>query len=196
MIRVMSVRDRATERTRSEIVESAAALLRDEHPAALTVPAVASRAGVSVRTVYRHFPTKADLIDATSRRYLDQVGLDDLPTSTDELRQHLGRLWATFASDPEGVWAEHRSGAGGELRAARLVRARETVGAAVERHAPSLTDDDEERLVDLVVAMSSSSMFLELVERCGRNVDDAADLVVWAVRTLMDQARDTGGIRP
>ena len=52
--------------TRRRIVDGLLALLAEDHPATLSVPAVARRAGVSVATVYRYFPTKEALLDAGS----------------------------------------------------------------------------------------------------------------------------------
>ena len=43
--------------TRERIVHALGEQLTEEHPAALSVPAVARRAGVSVATVYRYFPS-------------------------------------------------------------------------------------------------------------------------------------------
>ena len=48
--------------TRDRIVDATVALLRDGDPSAFGMQDVADRAGVSVRTVYRAFPTKDDLI--------------------------------------------------------------------------------------------------------------------------------------
>src|SRR5829696_10022360 len=54
------------EQTRLRILEAMADVLADEEVAEVTVPLVAMSARVSVRTVYRHFPTKEALFDAFS----------------------------------------------------------------------------------------------------------------------------------
>jgi AcrR family transcriptional regulator len=69
----MDARAAATEATRASIVEAAMRL-----HAALGVrgtgwPAIAAEAGVSPATVYRHFPTSADLVPACARRVFDLV---------------------------------------------------------------------------------------------------------------------------
>ena len=51
------------EQTRLRIREATADVLADEEVNEVTVPLVAMRARVSVRTVYRHFPTKEALFD-------------------------------------------------------------------------------------------------------------------------------------
>lgn len=187
-----TARARGVDRTRSEIVAAVAAMIADQHPASVTVPAVADRARVSVRTVYRHFPTKADLLDATSRRYLDHVGAEAAPRSSSELERHLGPLWQIFAADVDAVRAEHATAVGRDLRVRRLESARPGVVEAIEREAPGLPDAEREQLVDLVIGLTSSSMFLELADRIGRDATQAADLALWAVRALIAVARAEG----
>lgn len=195
MIHDMSARARATDRTRTDIVGAVTSLLREEHPAALTVPAVAEAAGVSVRTVYRHFPTKADLLDAASRRYIERLG-DGPPASSAGLLGHLHELWELFDEDREAVRVEHRSAEGRALRTRRLAEFRPQVRASVDAEAPGLDVEDRDRLADLVIAVASSGMFLELVDRLDHRPGDAADLATWAVRALLRTARTDGGIRP
>jgi AcrR family transcriptional regulator len=71
-------RQRAAE-TRDRIVAAGAELLHG-FPVwnwrALTVRAVAQRAGVNERTVYRHFPTEKDLRDAVMTRLEEEAGVE------------------------------------------------------------------------------------------------------------------------
>src|ERR1700754_1737855 len=57
-----SLRDQQVDLTRDLIVRAFQELLRNDHPDAITYPQVAEAAGVSLRTVYRYFPTRADLL--------------------------------------------------------------------------------------------------------------------------------------
>lgn len=56
--------------TRQRITEAAVVLHGTVGPARTTMSAVAKRAGVQRHTVYRHFPTEADLLGACSAHYL------------------------------------------------------------------------------------------------------------------------------
>jgi AcrR family transcriptional regulator len=56
--------------TRLRITEAAVELHGAVGPARTTLSAVAKRAGVQRHTVYRHFPTEADLFDACSSHYI------------------------------------------------------------------------------------------------------------------------------
>ena len=57
-----SLRDQQVDLTRDLIMRAFQELLQNDHPDAITFPQVAEAAGVSLRTVYRYFPTRADLL--------------------------------------------------------------------------------------------------------------------------------------
>jgi AcrR family transcriptional regulator len=62
-------RAESQEATRQRIVEAAVELHEELGPRATTVSAIAERAGVQRLTVYRHFPTEADVIAACSSHW-------------------------------------------------------------------------------------------------------------------------------
>jgi AcrR family transcriptional regulator len=57
-------RARKAEETRLRIVEATIALHREQGAAATSISAIAERAGVQRLTVYRHFPTQQDVLNA------------------------------------------------------------------------------------------------------------------------------------
>lgn len=63
-------------RTRAAVIESAAEFfMSGVDPAECTMQAIADRAGVSHRTLYRHFQDRQELIDAAARYWGDRAGL-------------------------------------------------------------------------------------------------------------------------
>ncbi|KZX60298.1 TetR family transcriptional regulator [Halioglobus sp. HI00S01] len=58
--------------TRERILESAWTLLAESHASAVRMSDIAKRTGISRQAVYLHFPTRAELLIATTR-YIDQV---------------------------------------------------------------------------------------------------------------------------
>ncbi len=187
--------EQRAEVTRQAIREAVAALLLDDHPAAITVPAVASKAGVSVRTVYRYFPTKQALLDDVAEiqmRRADALtnGRDDL---IDDPGNYLRVLWRDFATDVEAIRAQHLSSAGSDLRHRRLEYARGEVQDRLAKAFPDTIEADRALLADLLIAIPSSSMFLELHSRMGHDPDVSAELANWALRTLQRQFAKNGG---
>lgn len=198
MIDVMSesLSDKRAEVTRDEIRSAVEAILTEEHPSTISVPAVAKRAGVSVRTVYRYFPTKQALLDDVAEiqmRRADKLtqGREDL---FDDPAAYLRVLWRDFASDVEAVRAQHLSNAGADLRARRLETSRSGIRKRVDVWFPESTEDDRALLTDLLVAVPSSAMFLELHDRLGHEPDQASDLAMWMVGAALSKFAKDGGM--
>jgi len=63
-----SATTRYTEATRHAIVQAAAELLLERKGDSCSVQEVAKRAGLTHRTIYRHFPTRMELLGATARQ--------------------------------------------------------------------------------------------------------------------------------
>jgi AcrR family transcriptional regulator len=103
--RKYELKQRAEEmaRTRRRITEAAVELHGSVGPARTTISAVAERAGVQRHTVYRHFPTDADLFGACSAHYFTVNPLPDLEPwrAIDDPRRRLERalddLYAYYA---------------------------------------------------------------------------------------------------
>ena len=174
-----SLRTRQQDATRASIVDAFLKLSHDGNAVRISMPMVAEQAGLSVRTVYRYFPTKDDLQTAAANFFNDRVsnrlqsGVD-----TSNFDTYLKALWTDFAAELPAVMAEHATPAGRRLRATRLPIARETVRRAV---GPDAADET----VDLLVAVTSSSMFIELADRMGHPPEAAVAMVARLVRLLL-----------
>ncbi|NKR47141.1 TetR family transcriptional regulator [Rhodococcus hoagii] len=64
---------------RLAVATAARDLFVENHSTSVTVEAIAQRAGVSERTFYRHFPTKADIVMPLLERSMDRL-LGSLPS--------------------------------------------------------------------------------------------------------------------
>lgn len=120
----MSPRTEQLERTKSAIVEAAAEILSSESdPRELTMQAVADRAGVSHRTLYRHFEDRQELVDAAAQHWERQLGIAfDEIADFDEWASAVTRLVAfgvahrevlrrgTMLSLGTGIWRSDRDG--------------------------------------------------------------------------------------
>lgn len=97
--------------TRQRIAEAAVELHGTIGPSRTTMSAVAERAGVQRHTLYRHFPTEADLFGACSTHFFTENPLPDLErwravkdprkrlsTALDELYAYYERTEAMFTN--------------------------------------------------------------------------------------------------
>ena len=83
------LREAQAEATRQRILDALAVVMA-EGVEALSVPAVAKQAGVSVGTVYRHFGHKAGLVRALMPHAIQRTGsvVDEMPASIEEMAPH------------------------------------------------------------------------------------------------------------
>jgi AcrR family transcriptional regulator len=90
-------------RSRQKLLDAATALLVEGGPAAVTVDAVSERSGVAKSTLYRHWPSRTDLLVGVMRAHLPVLEAPDLSVGfAPALAALLARVADTFA-DPE--WA-------------------------------------------------------------------------------------------
>ena len=177
-----TLRERQRSATREAIVEAFLDLTH-ANTATVSMPAVADAAGVSVRTLYRYFATRSELQTAGANYFNDRARtLTDGELSAENFADYLTTLWNDFRRELPAVIAEHATPAGRELRATRLPGSRATVHRALSE--AGVPDPDHDA-VDLVIALTSSSMFLELVDRMGHEPDNAVAMVERTVRLLL-----------
>src|SRR5690242_17527309 len=101
--------------TRRRILDAVNSLLAEEHPAALSVPAVAKRAGTSTATIYRHFPTKEALLDASAasvdRQTRSWLG-DQAIVPGRNLGEFMAHMWAELSENLPALRAAQLSTVG------------------------------------------------------------------------------------
>lgn len=179
--------------TRQRIVDAVAAMLVDGDPAALSVPAVAAQAGVSVRTVYRHFADKAALVRSVAE-VDDPARVLPLPAPDgSDLCVYLRRAWSDEVQRPH-LRAQLQTPAGQQVRAERRRSQRPFVDLVLDAWSIELDGDSTRRLVDLLQLLTGSAAMVELTEVLGESVDEAASTATWAVEALLVHARRTGGV--
>jgi AcrR family transcriptional regulator len=170
---------------RERIVDAFLDLVATDSPVGTSMPAVADRAGISVRTLYRYFPNK-DELQRHAAGWLDRrvlKAMDERSVDVSSTREYLRRMWVEFAGSLLAVHVQHGTPEGRQMRLERLPVGR----ARVDRALPAAVQEPRRAdVVDLIVALCSSSMFLELVDRMGHDPVEAADLVVDVVELIIE----------
>lgn len=193
---VEDLRRKRSEVSRQAIRDAVTGLLLTEHPSSLSIPAVAAAAGVSVRTVYRYFPTKQDLLDDVAD--IQQRRADVLVNGREDLykdpARYLEALWSDFETDVPAIRAQHQSPLGDEIRRTRMLQTRSGLDVRLDKNFPDAADQDRADLGDLIMMVMSSAAFLDFHTRLGRSGQDAARLAWWAVRAMQKQFDTDGGL--
>lgn len=110
-----SARAEGQARTRAAILDALGQALLDAGPGEVSLPDVASRAGVSTRTLYRHFGTRDRLLAALAAHVIARVS-PPMPTTADELIALPPRLFELFDAHAASVEAMLRAGRGSAVR--------------------------------------------------------------------------------
>jgi AcrR family transcriptional regulator len=169
----------------ARIVDAYMELLETASPTGLSMPAVAERAGVSVRTLYRYFVSKEDLQRAAAgwfeRRILEVMAYPTLDITN--VHEYLRLLWTDLGKRLPAIRVQHTTPDGRLLRADRLPQSRAQVDHALT---DEISGDRRGEIIDLVVAVTSSSMFLELVDRMGHEPARAAELVADLIDVIVE----------
>lgn len=182
-----SLRDAQRRTTRDRIVRAVAELVAEAHPAAISVPAVAAKARVGVATVYRYFPTKEALLDAS----MLVMGADasitsmaEMPASFAELTSALPSAFADVAAHISLARNQLASPLGRELRHRRWEAKKIVVDTALRGSGIEPTSVPGRRFGAIADVLTSSTAVLELHDKARIPVDEAAAYVLWALAAL------------
>jgi AcrR family transcriptional regulator len=182
----MRARQQAKDSTRDAIIKAAVDAFMAERSFAITLPTIAERAEVTVKTVLRHFGTREAVIDAAWAQAYDEVMAERTPPPGDidgalkvliahyERRGNLGLAMLADENDPRAV----RMNNAGRLAHREWVE--EVFTDRLPRQAAVRT-----RLVDvLVVATDVYAWKLLRLDR-GLSADDVHDRMLLMTEALL-----------
>src|SRR5437764_5239164 len=112
-----NLRDEYAAQTREQILAAFTECLADQPAEDVSVSMVAARAGIADRTVYRHFPTRLELLAAAGQWINDNVFSYVHPASLDELPAVFREVCRRFDRQPNLAYAIALSRLGRSVRA-------------------------------------------------------------------------------
>jgi AcrR family transcriptional regulator len=180
-------RQRASE-TRDRIVTAGCELLsasaiRDWR--GVTVRAVADRAGVNERTVYRHFANERSLRDAVMHRLEQQAGIDLDGLQLEGVADVARRIVTVVAAHP----LEPHAPLDPTLTAAGR-RQREALLRALEPHTAGWTDADRAVAAAMFDVLWGVAAYERLAVDWGLDRDQAIAGIAWVIGLLHDAVRE------
>ncbi|MCX4094759.1 TetR/AcrR family transcriptional regulator [Nocardia sp. alder85J] len=154
----------------------------------LTFRAVAERAGVSERTVYRHFPTEHDLHEAIMRRLGEESGVTYTGLSLTDLAPVTARVLASLPSYAVRHWDVERPQEPA-LAAVEHDR-REALVAAVAAAAATWPEDRRRMAVAILDLFWDPGTFERLATLWQLDAGQAGEALTWAVEVIAAAVRD------
>jgi AcrR family transcriptional regulator len=185
----MGTRQQAKDATREAIIKAAIDAFMAERSFALTLPAVAERADVTVKTVLRHFGSRDGLIEAAWSQAYDEVMAERIPPPGD-LEGALKVLIAHYERRGQIVLTmlnEQNDPRAARMNSAGRLAHREWVDEVFADRLPAETGE-RSRLIDvLVVATDVYAWKLLRLDR-GLSVDDVRDRMLLMTGALLAEA--------
>jgi AcrR family transcriptional regulator len=185
----MGTRQQAKDATREAIIKAAIDAFMAERSFALTLPAVAERADVTVKTVLRHFGSRDGLIEAAWSQAYDEVMAERIPPPGD-LEGALKVLIAHYERRGQIVLTmlnEQNDPRAARMNSAGRLAHREWVDEVFADRLPGETGE-RSRLIDvLVVATDVYAWKLLRLDR-GLSVDDVRDRMLLMTGALLAEA--------
>jgi AcrR family transcriptional regulator len=171
-------RERAA-KTRERIIVAGAELLHG-FPVwnwrALTVRAVADRAGVNERTVYRYFANERELRDAVLEVLEAEAGVDLTGLTLDDVRDVTTRILEYSSSFPVAPRTERD-----ETVAAANARQREALLAAVAEHTAQWSEVDRTLAAAMFDVLWSPVSFERIVVDWDVDAKEAIRGITWVI---------------
>jgi AcrR family transcriptional regulator len=186
-----TLRERQAAQTRELILDAVTALLDDRRADEVTARQIAATAGVSERTVYRHFPDRDALLEGLSRRlpHLDGVkpafglgSLEDLAPTSCRLMEVLdahyvtARAEAVFNADPRRFAADTQANTS-EMR------------ELLARELPELSEREQLRIAAVIRCLASTQAWLRMREEFGVPGTESGPVVAWVIDIIIRELR-------
>lgn len=179
------------EQTRLRILRAFTDVLADPAAEDVTIPLVARRARVSLRTVYRHFPTREALFDAWAD-WVDQnlqIHLHSYPEQADRLPEFTRELYRSYDESEPVVEAMLNSKAGRTVRERTRRRRQRQFERAMSELTEELEPKERLRALGVVYLLVSAPAWQAMRDQWGLDGEQAGKAAAWAVRVLTDELR-------
>jgi len=172
--------------TRDRILDAVVEVLA-EGVDTLSIPSVAERAGVSIGTVYRHFGDKAGLLKALVPHAGRRSGIDveAIPETLEEVDDVVRKVYHHFENTDDVLRAAFASRIGREARVRGSGERFELMKRTIYSIDPNIPGDQADHLAKLMLILTTSDVFLQWKDRLGMDPEEAANEVMWVIRTVI-----------
>jgi AcrR family transcriptional regulator len=183
------LRDEYAALTRQRIVVAFVKALEEDAVDDVSMAALAVRANVAERTIYRHFNSRADLLSAAGEWIEDNVFAYIPFASPDEMPDLFRGLCKTYDRHPKLARAIAVSRVGRSVRAGfrqRVIDQHRKAMAPLTRH---LKPKEVRQAAALVSYLGNVLAWNTMREDFGMSSAEVADAIEWALTTLLKDVR-------
>ena len=182
----LSLADRLADHTQRLILDSAVELLDEASVAELTVRAVAARAGISERTVFRYFAAREDFLDAVATEVGRSLALPPSPATMEELLDYPATLYRRFEAKAALTKAALHTELFHRMRNAQAGQRWVAVRQLLDRHAPKRSARDRKLAAANIRYLLSATTWHYYRFYFGFGLDETIECAQTAIRQAVD----------
>ncbi len=191
------LRERQRGFTRRLIVDALSRVILKTGIHQFSTQEVADEAGVSLRTLYRYFPTREDLLAGLAveaDQTLREAGFPPAPNSlsADGIGVLVGDLWQAMGKRPDLTRALVIANMATGFQFGPRKEHHQLLRHAVESMTPHLTSKEQHHLYAVIRYLAGSLAWKVLTDDFGLETEEGSDLAAWVIRTLIKEI-EAGG---
>ena len=177
------------EATRQRILDAAGRLMEDRGLEEFSFAAIAKEAGVKERTVYRHFPTKAALIESLWDWFQKRVDYGDFARTEEELLAKPQQIFPGFEENEQLARALWSSPQGRSFRLSNVEERKAGIKAAIADAVRDLPPRQARWIAAAVHALLSSATWQSMKDYWSLSGEEAGKASSMAIELLLNAAR-------
>ena len=184
-----NLRDRQTAATREQILDVGFELLTRHPNDPFSHEAIAEKAGMGARTVYRYFPGRAELLQALWERLRGATGIR-FPAAEEEVVPFIRGMFEQFEDHEALVRAVINSPISMEVRKTGAIRGRADLTKSLSKALSGLPPRRQTQVIAVFLTLYSGNFWQTLRDRGGLSGPDAQEAAAWALEALLKAARN------
>ncbi|MDD9934712.1 MAG: TetR/AcrR family transcriptional regulator [Myxococcales bacterium] len=181
-----SLREEQAARTRDRIIQAVIAALAESGDGNVSIAEIATRAGVSEPTIYRHFKNREGLYAAIDDQVQKDMGMPPMPTSLDTLPGHACAVFERFEQHAELLQAAFAAGLGREAHLHSRGRRHGALRQLIDADADHYDADSRRLLSALSRVLISYDAWQRLTGELGLDSEEAGRATAWGCAALLD----------
>ena len=150
---------------------------------------IALRAGIGERTVFRYYPTRVDLLLATSAWIESTVFTRQESESIFDVPIAIREAMEVYDRRPELAHVVAETAMRG-VNGSESAPHRDRFDTMLREEVPSLAEHDRHLLVAALCHLDSSTTWVTMRRELGMSGRDIADAAMWTAEALLDPIRD------
>ena len=178
---------------RERILGAVADHLAVEEIGEISVPTIARDAGVSLRTVYRYYPSRDELFAAAAEWIAEhRLGGEEFAgfaRHADDLGPIFRKACERFDEQPNLVRALALTQAGRSVRWHRRTQRLDAIRHALAEVTDHLSKREVRQAEAVVFYLQNVLAWVTMRDEAGLTGKEAGEAVAWAIRTLVDDLR-------